>query len=783
MKNQIAKMIKLEKYTPVILIFVSVLFILFYYGDVVLSPNSYLFSESGDGIKNYFTYAAHIKNDSSLVQSHLMNYPYGENFLYLDCHPLFTMSLKMLSVPFPSILNYSVGIINFLMIFSIVISAFFIYLLLVEFKVRKIFSAIGALAIALLAPQLFRVTGHLALSYSFFIPMSWYLYLRFSRDTTKIKWIILLFSNNLMWYFIHAYLGMIVVSFMLICFVVDAFVNKRKTIDHWMKISSVTILPLVLFWVVTIVTDYHIGRTNNPYGFLLFTSNAESVFLPTKAPFRPLLDQVMKIEQNWEGLAYIGIGSIVTILLLIGVETVKFSKRIIKKEPVKMIGNTQLIVAVFAAVILLLLSMGYPIKWKMEFLLDWFPVIKNFRGIGRFSWVFFYVATIGNIVYLNHLYLINKRKLPILIVGVLVIFSFFAEALPYHREVSKIINKSPNLFDAKQLPESYSNGLQYVEKGEYQAMISLPYFHIGSENYGKTATDKIYKLSMVISYHTGIPLMSNYSTRTSLLESKNLMQLFSPDFYVKEIGKDLKSKKPFLVLYSNEEISEREMQLLTKGKRLFSNSDYSLYSLPYNALFVNTSQQEVLSFEKIKNQLAEKNGFLTTSHDSTTVIIFDSYENQPRQISRSGSGAYKGAMKDYNVLEKINANVLKIDKEYVVSFWMYNDGENYGQDALSSTVFVETISQNDSIEWIATTNPVNGFMIDGAWSMVELTFKLTDENDRVSINLKGDDKSKKSFIIDDLLIREKECSVFKIEGETKGRIVELFKNNHRIIAK
>lgn len=771
-------MIKLEKFTPIILIIVSIAFILFFYSDVVLSPNSYLFSESGDGLKNYFTYVGHAKNDTSLIESHLMNYPYGENFLYLDCHPLFTMCLKMLSVPFPAIQNYSVGIINFLIIFSIVISAFFIYLLLVEFKVRKLFSATGALAIALLAPQLFRVTGHLALSYSFFIPMSWYLYVRFTKDMTKIKWLILLFINNLMWYFIHAYLGMIVVSFILLCFVIDAFVNKGKKVDQWLKILIVTIMPMVLFWTFTIATDSHLGRTDNPYGFLIYTSNFESVFLPSKAPFRPLLDKMMKIDQNWEGLAYIGVGSIVAILLLIGIESRKYFQ---KKSLI--IPKTPIAIATYAALILLLLSMGYPFKLKMEFLLDWFPIIKNFRGIGRFSWVFFYVATIGSFVYLNHLYLVSKRKLPVLIVAVFVSFSFFAEALPYHYEVSRIINKSPNLFDERQLPETFLNGLKQIEKEKYQAIIPLPYYHIGSENNWKAASDKIYKISMLLAYHSGIPLMGNYSTRTSIPEARKLMQFFSPSFYQKEIEGDFQCKLPFLLVFSNEELLEGEQQVLSKGRMLFSNSEYSLLSVPFDSLFENISKKEIENFQNLRNHLHENNGFFTTSNDTTSLIIFESFDGVSQNIRRSGLGAFKCIRKDYSKLIKIEPKRLKINKEYILSFWMKIEGDNFGQDALGASVFVEAKTPNGELKRIVTVNPMNSFDINKSWVLVESVFKLEDDKDEISIIIKGDDHSKKFFIIDDLLIREKENTVYKVEHESNGRIVQLFKNNHRIIVK
>lgn len=59
----------------------------YFYGKMLLHPNEYVFKSTGDGLKNYYTYAYHIKHDTSATEVEAMNYPYGENFLYTDNHP------------------------------------------------------------------------------------------------------------------------------------------------------------------------------------------------------------------------------------------------------------------------------------------------------------------------------------------------------------------------------------------------------------------------------------------------------------------------------------------------------------------------------------------------------------------------------------------------------------------------------------------------------------------------------------------------------------------------
>lgn len=247
-----------EKYPKVLLTGMILFFILFFYGTVLWSPNSYLFSVSGDGMKNYFTYVDQIKT-SSYTASTAMNYPYGESFLYLDCQPVFTIVLKWL----PFLQEYSVGITNLLMITSFGITAWLLYLILLRFSVRPFLAVIGAFSIAVLSPQIFRITGHLALGYSFFIPLSWYIYLRFCDSEKKWKWSFWMCFNTLFWFFVHAYLGMIIVAFICSMFAIDTLRRLFKKQLNWSFIGHAliqTIAPLVLFWGYATFSDTHTGR-------------------------------------------------------------------------------------------------------------------------------------------------------------------------------------------------------------------------------------------------------------------------------------------------------------------------------------------------------------------------------------------------------------------------------------------------------------------------------------------------------------------------------------------
>ena len=81
-------MIKGDKnYSLILNIFITVVFVYIFYSPILISPNHHQFSDKGDAIKNYYTYAYYINNNSDAINFEGLNYPYGEHFLYTDGTP------------------------------------------------------------------------------------------------------------------------------------------------------------------------------------------------------------------------------------------------------------------------------------------------------------------------------------------------------------------------------------------------------------------------------------------------------------------------------------------------------------------------------------------------------------------------------------------------------------------------------------------------------------------------------------------------------------------------
>jgi hypothetical protein len=525
-----------------------------------------------------------------------MNYPYGEHFMYTDCHPVLANLFKFLSTKFDFFKEHSIAILNFLMILSIFLTFIVSYFLLLQFKISKWFSVLFTISIAVLAPQI-------AMSYSVAIPLSWLLLLKTQDADRKNLFYILLFLNTFFWLFIHAYLGLIILFFLLSLVLVNFLRDhaKRLKIGLYTKQFSILLIPIILFYLFTAATDTHVGRTTNPSGFFLYNAEFDDVFLPHHPPIRPVLDSLTGgvIDQEWEAWSYVGFSTTLLFVTFLIWGIIQLIKRKKSTTLQRYFQNSMLNNALIAASIVLLFAMAIPFK-QINGLIDLLPVVKQFRATGRFTWPFYFVALVFSASVFQELYirLIGRKKrffAVVLIVSIGLLNSL--EGLSYHIGTYLQIIQSKNSFKKDALSPLFKKALNKINPTDYQAIIALPFYYQGSESYSRPRNQETMFASICFSYHSGIPLVNANLTRTSIQESKNIVQIVSPDFYTKEIEKDIKSEKPFLIIRTKDQITEYETELLQKCKLIFRSDEFSLFSLSKADLFKNRAEQRIANYK------------------------------------------------------------------------------------------------------------------------------------------------------------------------------------------
>jgi len=741
-----------------------------------------MFNTEGDAIQAYYTYAFHINNDSSYIEFKGMNYPYYDNVIFAAAQPSIGIPVKLVSALFPLVGNYAIGIMNFLIIFSYVLCAYFLYLILLHYKVHKFLAVFGAFSITILSPQIFRLYGHYHLAYSFVIPLAWYIIIKIYHSQNKIKWSILYSVMALFWFFIHSYLGMVLVMFALAYWVVDYLLGFKKLKKDWkgyLSLIFMVFVPLLIFAIIVIVIETHINRPTTPVGLLIYNATWDTVFLPYFPPLRPILDKIhLFSDQHGEGMAYIGFLSDVIIIAVIFYSIILLILK--KKNQIKKtLFPNEIIVILIVSVIFVLFSMAYPFRWGMMFILDWAPFLKQFRALGRFAWLFYFIITVYCVFIINKFYnfmLFKQRKHIGFFIVILLPLSYIYEGLPYHYFFSGFITKEHNLFLKDNLPDYYKRALKNIKTSKYQAIIPLPFFLNGSEWFKREATHNSLRNTLVLSYYTKLPVLGAMLSRTSMTEAKKELQVLAPAFYSKEIASDIKLRKPFLISFSNEPLTFYEQAILSKADLLLKDSLISLYEISYEKLFEYNVQKEIDEYMSLNQFLFNRKGLYTS--DTTGLIYYNNFDNYSSKIKFRGKGCFTLPRSGVSYLFKYEANTFDPNKEYILSFWYNNAKEE------RSCVFVcidEYDPQENKGYWNYYTDPRYCEIVVGDWSLVELKFKVYKLQNTGNLFIDTRAISNDTMYIDDLLIREANTNVYCPILSLNNNQSELFKNNHQIL--
>ncbi|MFO0479091.1 MAG: hypothetical protein ACK50L_10005 [Bacteroidota bacterium] len=769
-----------KKLPLILLVLLSSIITLWLYYPIVFHPNDYLFSNEGDGIKNYFTYCYHIKYDHNFIDFEGMNYPYGEHFLYTDCHPVVANFIKLIACISPLFSEYSIGILNFMMILSIYLTFIVTYYLLLEFNINKWFSLLFCIGITILAPQIFRLVGHLALSYSVAIPLSWLLLIKVLKNQNNRRYIILLLMNNIFWLFIHSYLGIISLFFLSMIIIVKFMLDKHRLsqLKHYLGLISNAILPILLFYAFAILTDTHINRTDNPSGFFQYNAELDDVFLPHHPPLKPLFDKLTGniIAQQWEAWSYVGITTALLFVIIIVLSFIQLFKRNPNSILYRLFDSSILNVSFISAIVVLLFALAVPFK-QIDGLIDYLPFVKPFRATGRFTWPFYFVALVFSANVLQKMYDMASGKKQIVFITTLCVFVGcfnILEGLPYHSEISKSITTSKNVFKRDDLSISYIKALQLVDSSTYQAIITFPFYYQGSECFSRPRSYKTVSSSFVISYHTGIPIMCANFTRTSVTESKKIVQIVSPAFYTKQIQYDLKSTKPFLVITTNDGMTDYEKEILQKCKALYISEEISIYSLQPEDLFHNHSNEVFEKYQRAKANLYYNQTFQASSDSS--FLYYNGFEKSTSKHVFRGKGGFQSLKAGKNTFAEFAPNTFKTGKTYHVSLWMYNGMK----DALNDWFrFIIEEHDNETGNINSTTYfPEQIETIHGNWSLLEGTFEVKNTKSKILIITKGKEHATQELFVDDLLIKENGVDIYKLVNNN-----ELFYNNHQVLNK
>ena len=751
MKNRIALPL-------LILLCFTLLWLLF--GEVLLHPGQYMFGYLEDGTKNYYTAAYFIKYNQGLWFTGL-NYPFGEHITYTDNQPLFAVILNYINQHISPIAGQTIGIYNSIMLGGIVACAVFLYLILREIKLPAWYAVLTAIIIAFLSPQLFRIRAHYALGYVFMIPMFWYLIIRIFRNPKAIGWYVVYGFAGLLAALIHPYYALInlllLVSYLLVYYFQE---KKFRNVNPKLILGLLVavILPLLVFQVYMKLTDPITDRPESPYGFTAYRTSFKALFFPLEAPLQKYWQAVFgDKEVIWEGYSYVGQAAFIVFLLSI-FRFLKFGKAKRWKRIFRPTIPAPLRIGLWASVLVLLFALAIPIKWGLEGILDLVPPLKQFRSIGRFAWIFYYIFSVYTAYYLfqlsTYFRLRHKPTLAFAIPGILLAFwAFEAINNVYQKAATIKENRVAANFNGES--GNYTTLLQKhnLKPSDFQAILPLPYFNVGSEKITIFRNPEAANEAMRASLHTGLPIAANLLSRTSLSQALQQLQLLSNPFTPKSILQKYPSKKPLLLLVVPDSLEAAEAALVAKAKLITAQQNYSLYQLPLDILHASLKTKT-----ELPDGLIRQNGMLIT--DKTGVIIRKDFSGN-KEEGVFGNGALALHEKKTMLIDTV-ISVPANGQQYEFSGWASAETPNLPVLTLEiKNPAGETLSE-EKIYFNATTE------VWGTWLFSSHTFKLPAGKMHLTISTKS-----KKATLDNLLLRPVSTDVYFYGGNKQL----LLKNN------
>ena len=216
------------------------------------SPNSQLLGVEGDALKNVYTFAYHAKYGSG-THFEGMNHPYGECVVFTDNQPILSAALGLVSGIWPGEFPI-IGAFNWLIIIGLVLGVFFTYKIFRFYELAPWKSIFAALIIIALCPQIDRLDVHFSLGYLFFIPLTYWLTLKWIEHP-ETKWVRYAFIINFLFQpFVHLYyllINLFVIGPLTLFKLIDT--RKKNWKDHWVALRPLAYsMVLALFVVVAL---------------------------------------------------------------------------------------------------------------------------------------------------------------------------------------------------------------------------------------------------------------------------------------------------------------------------------------------------------------------------------------------------------------------------------------------------------------------------------------------------------------------------------------------------
>ena len=550
----------------------QVLLLLRAYGSLLLQPGQFLFADEGDGAKNYFTFQACVQQPwkNGLRWFEMMNYPYGDYVFYTDNTPLLAVPVRLWSHYVADVGPYAIDVYHWLLLAGFLLSTLLLTAILRRLTSYWVLVLVFSVTLPWLNPQVSRlVVGHFNLSYSWVLLLGiWGLlnvYERALAYQPLARWVGGLVIGFILAGLIHLY------YLPLLAVLTGVFFACWLLPNHlWLRRPQLTLLGATLSLVpmatcvliIRAVDGYYALRSAKASGFDYAPFNLQFSAL-FRSPERSAIHYLIEPRDfpPHESVAYLGAFALYSITLLAGVWLLRPASRAI------LLANwraytpwpfLRLLLITGGVSLFIAFGVTYSLdggNYVLHNYLNLLAHLKNlseavtqFRALGRFNWVFFWTINLLCIAGLGW-WLRAGRWSGRWVVATGLIVLVIIDTRDAVKRSSKVI---PNTLTNPAYTPEINRLIQAIEPSQYQGILPIPYYHVGSEDPELTIEDfdDFSRFSYQLSLRTRLPLLATKMSRTPPEHLVALRQLLLPTGPGTELRARLRRVgKPLLVLY------------------------------------------------------------------------------------------------------------------------------------------------------------------------------------------------------------------------------------------
>lgn len=539
------------------------------YGHLLTEPGRWLIIDHYDGIKSYFSLATLLRQPAGQVLlQHGHNYPYGEYIFYTDVAPLVSVPLHYLVQAVPALGPYGVYLFDCFFLGGLVVGAGLLLHMLRRLGVPTWLAVLLSVALPWLSPQTYRLNvGHIALAYvpAVLLPL-WALqglYGAWQAGRPTGRWWLGLGGALVAMSWVHFYYLGVVGGWL--AFFFGAWCGREALAGRpWQGLAARGAGLLagaagLTYGVLQVLDGRRSARTlgSGGYDWLEWKLQFGALFRAHDFhKVRFVLERTAPVP--YESTAYLG-AFVLYGLLAVGVLLLVQRSQWWRRRPPASVpllpalppaagseARAFLGLLLLASVPLALAALGEtieldngayvlhnylnPFLWVHKLTVR----ITQFRALGRFVWPLWWAVALGFSWYAGLAWRQATRQRQRALQGLWLVLALLAvvdtrDAVHHYASVTQ----RPNLLAAP-ATDWVHELLGWTTPGRYQALLTLPFYHSGSENtegelyYGIDPDDphciRTYQLGMA----TGLPLLAHKAARTPSAEARALVTMFQP---------------------------------------------------------------------------------------------------------------------------------------------------------------------------------------------------------------------------------------------------------------